>query len=219
MSDAASSLAGRQRKALRELPEGYQVSHVFDFSKGVWFWVVNVVGIPVAFLVGWLFLQLAAFLRSEDAGQLLATSRQALSWLLALALVAVALVVHELIHGLAFWLFTRSRPRFGFKLYAAYAGAPDWYLPRSQHLVVGIAPFVVLTAIGLVLLPLVSSAHVHLVLLPAAFNAMGAVGDLAVALYEMTQPPGTLVNDTGMVITLYGAAKERRALPEIGMGE
>jgi hypothetical protein len=204
-SPATSSLPGQKAQALKELPEGYQVRRVFDFSRGAWFWILNLVGIPVALLVGWLFLQLAGALRSEHPAQLLATALRATSLPLALLLIVLVLVVHELIHGLAFWLFTRSRPKFGFKGYAAYAGAPDWYLWRNQHLATGLAPFAVITLIGLVLLPIIPSAHVHLVLWPIAFNAVGAVGDLAVAFYELLQPRNALVNDTGMVITLYAA--------------
>jgi hypothetical protein len=72
-----------------------------------------------------------------------------------LLLLAVQVILHELIHGFFFWFFTRSRPTFGFKGFYAYAAAPDWYLPRNQHLIVALAPLVLITGLGLVLLTFV----------------------------------------------------------------
>ena len=57
-----SSPPARPRE-LKELPKGYRAKRVFDFSKGPWFWFVNLAGIPLALLVGWLILLLAAALR------------------------------------------------------------------------------------------------------------------------------------------------------------
>ena len=61
------------------------------------------------------------------------------------------LVVHELIHGLFFWLFTGSAPRYGLGLSYAYAAAPDWYIPRRKYQVTGLAP-VVIIGLGCLLL-------------------------------------------------------------------
>ncbi len=55
-----------------------------------------------------------------------------------LGVLIVTLVLHELVHGLCFWSFTRDRPRFGWKLIYAYAAAPGWYLPRGRYLTVAL---------------------------------------------------------------------------------
>src|SRR6266699_209791 len=72
----------------------------------------------------------------------------------------VVLILHELTHGLFFWLFTKSRPAFGFKGWYAYAAAPGWYLPRAQFLVVVGAPLTLLSLLGEALLLLVPWAVV-----------------------------------------------------------
>ena len=76
---------------------------------------------------------------------------------LLLSLLVIVLVVarrwcYEAVHGLFFWLFTRSGPVFRLRLLYASAGAPEWYLPCRQHMVVGVAPLVVITVLGIIVL-------------------------------------------------------------------
>lgn len=121
-----------------------------------------------------------------------------------IALVAVGVIVlHEIVHGLFFWLFTGSRPVFALKIVYAYAGAPDWYLPCRQYMVVGVAPLVVITALGVLLLAVVPQGWLLPVLLFTALNAGGAVGDLGVAAWLLVQPAACLANDEGDRVTLY----------------
>jgi hypothetical protein len=120
-----------------------------------------------------------------------------------LVLTFLMIVVHELIHGLFFWLFTRERPTFGFKGAYAYAAAPDWYMPRNQYAIVGLAPLVLMTLAGLVLLPVIPVWAIPALLFVVVTNAAGAVGDIAVVGWLLLQPRATLVNDIGDAVTLY----------------
>ena len=68
----------------------------------------------------------------------------------------VMIVLHEGLHGLFFWLFTREKPKFAFKGFYAYAAMPDWYLPKKEYLITALAPLVGITllgVLGLALLP------------------------------------------------------------------
>ncbi len=119
-------------------------------------------------------------------------------------LYTVMVVVHEALHGVGFWLFTRERPRFGLHLpSAAYAAAPDWLLTRHQHLIVGLAPLTVITLGGSILLaylpPLLAAAALFIVVI----NATGSVGDLLMVAWLLRQPRDVLVQDTGSAITTY----------------
>jgi hypothetical protein len=42
----------------------------------------------------------------------------------ALGLTVIVLIIHEIIHGLFFWIFSRGRPVFALRPLYAYAGAP-----------------------------------------------------------------------------------------------
>lgn len=190
----------------KQLPPYYQTAGVLDLSRNRSALIGLTIGAMAAFfLFGWLALTLLATLRPDlgsvsfqvGAGNLL-------PFLLGfIALIALTVVVHEAIHGLFFWLFIRERPHFAFKGLYAYAAAPDWYLPRRQHLIVTVAPLVVITVIGLLGMWVASAAVVIPLVLVVVLNAAGAVGDLVAAAWLLAQPATTLVRDSGDAITLY----------------
>lgn len=130
--------------------------------------------------------------------------------LLALIVLAMMVVLHEGLHGLMFWHFTGDRPTFGFKGLYAYAAAPSWYLPRNQHLVVALAPLLVITLGGLLLVALLPEAAVLPIIAIVALNAGGAIGDILVALWLLRIDAAALIQDTGDAITVFHA--EDRAL-------
>ncbi len=193
----------------KQLPPHYEVAGTLDLSRNRWALIGLTIGSMAAFfLFGWLALALLSALR-PDLGSLgfQVGAGNLLSFLLGfVALLAMTVIAHEAIHGLFFWLFTRERPRFGFKGLYAYAAAPDWYLPRQQHLIVTLAPLVVITVIGLLWVWIAPVAVVIPLLLVVVLNAAGAVGDLVAAVWLLAQPATTLVRDSGDAITLYRPA-------------
>jgi len=144
----------------RELPPRYELHGTLDISKSRLMAAgMNMAAAGSFFLFGWMALQFLRMTRSDAGSIVVGLSGRmgivdAAGVTLAVAVLVIlqiiAVVLHEAAHGAFFWYFTRERPVFGLKLpYAAYAAAPDWYLPRSQHLVVGLAPFVLITLAGL----------------------------------------------------------------------
>jgi predicted metal-dependent HD superfamily phosphohydrolase len=117
------------------------------------------------------------------------------------------LILHELLHGLFFWIYTRERPQFGFRLVYAYASAPEWYIPRNQFIVTGLAPFVGLTLAGLIALPLVPDGLVAELLALMSFNAAASVGDLIMVGWLLSEPATAMVRDVGTQITTYTLAE------------
>jgi hypothetical protein len=120
-----------------------------------------------------------------------------------LALTVLAMALHELAHGVFFWLFTGERPKFGLTIWYAYAGAPEWYLPRGQYLIVGLAPLVLITLGGLLLVLSGPFDGILAALFVIVINAAGAVGDMAVTAWVLLRSPRVLVNDTGDTFSLY----------------
>lgn len=194
-------------RPVTELPPGYEASGTVDLSKNKWLAVAaNAGALVLFFLFGWLFVAAAFAIRPgwtapdlqiNGLGQLLAFVA------ILFGLMAVQVVLHELAHGLFFQFFTGARPRYGFKGLYAYAAAPDWYLPRNQHLVVGLAPLVLITAAGFILLLFIPGPLVPALLFMMVTNAAGAVGDMIVVVWLLFQPASALVRDTGDAITVY----------------
>ena len=92
---------------------------------------------------------------------------------------------------------------FGVRIFYAYAAAPEWYIPRGQYAIVGLAPLVVITIVGLALLLVTPSPAVWAVVFVVALNAAGSIGDLLAVAWLLAQRSATLACDKGDAITLY----------------
>lgn len=192
-------------KPTRQLGAGYMTTAELNVQDRRVALALNLAGLGGLFLFGWFFSLAVAAIRPEIS--------PGLGWLFSDAnlLILIAgfigvLILHELIHGLFFWLFTGVRPQFGFKVYYAYAAAPDWFLPRNQFLVVGLGPIVLISLAGLGLMTVVSDQLLPELLLLLILNAAGSVGDLAVVGWLLGQPATTYINDTGPRMTFYKPA-------------
>jgi len=188
-------------QATQQLPEKYVKVSTLSFANNLVLAIVMQVAAAIFFFIlGWLFLPLILTLMAQADSNLITLATGII-----LANIFM-LILHEGIHGFFFWFYTRARPRFGLTLAYACAGAPEWYLPRLQYLVVGLAPLAIITIVGLALMPIVSPFVALLSLSVVIFNAAGCVGDLLSIVYLLLKTPHVLVNDTGDVITFYELA-------------
>lgn len=123
------------------------------------------------------------------------TGGQVLLWLL-INVVSYLLVlpVHELLHGITFLLWG-SRPYFGAKLpLALYCSARDQIFSRNYYLVIGLAPFVVITLFGILFTLFAPDLAVYM-LFATVGNVAGAAGDLWVVRRLLKQPASVFVED------------------------
>jgi hypothetical protein len=186
---------------VRTLPASYKPHATLDLSHDIRALIaLNILGVLIFLGFGWMLLWLIPLLRPEPSLAFNVTWVDMVIMLVALFLIVV---LHELVHGLFFWLFTRERPLFGFKGAYAYAAAPDWYIPRNHYLVVGLAPLVLLSLLGIALIPLVPAAALLPMLVVLSAHAGGASGDLFVVGWCLLQPASLLVRDVGDAMTLY----------------
>jgi hypothetical protein len=209
-------------RATTTLPTNYPQQTTLDLSKSRKAGLGAIVsGIVLLIAVGWLVVQLTDLFRpaalqglrfrdiqtiTPDGGTSITIPFQ----LIVDFIVAFVLVMplHEVVHGFFFWLFAGRRPAFGIKGIFVYAAAPsDVYFPRNQYLIVGIAPLVLLTLVGLLLMVVVPVAVVPILILSIAFNAAGAAGDLIMAVCLLSYSPDTLMQDRGTSVTVYGPEK------------
>lgn len=197
----------------RIVPHGYAPagSVVLDGNRRLKRWL-NVASVPLLLLAGYSLFTLAAALRPELAthSRSFHDPFEALLFLgsivVALLLVpAVVLVVHEGVHGVFFWLFTRDRPRFGYKGWYLYASAPGWYLSRNRFLIVGLSPLISMTAAAIGLTMVLPPVAAAVVLVGAAFNVAGSVGDLYMCARLLAVPSSGVVEDRPDGITWHVA--------------
>ena len=135
-----------------------------------------------------------------------------LSWGLVLLVIGanilaylVVLALHEGVHWLVFALLG-GRPLFGAKLpFALYCTAPDQLFTRNAYLAVGLAPLVVISLVGIVLIFLAPTLA-PFVQFALIGNFSGAAGDLWAARILLRQPPAALVEDTTSGFKVYALA-------------
>lgn len=198
--------------AVKYLPEQYHLQKTLDLSNSraaIW---MNLAAIPLLFLFGWLFTRLVTFIRPYNpSGSGFLNFFSAFSvWELGAFLLSIIflLILHELVHGLFFWLFTRARPKFALKSGYAFAANPEWYMPSFQYVMVGLSPFVIISTVSIFLTRYVAFSWVSYLLVIATFNAAGSLGDLIVVGWVIFQPKTILVKDEGDFFSIYGPVVE-----------
>jgi hypothetical protein len=139
---------------------------------------------------------------------------------LVVALTAGLLGLHELVHGLTVRALG-ARPTFG----AALLGkalpvlsctAPGHRFSRAGYTAVALAPLVVLSAAGALLVALAPFGGWLVV--PLGLHTGGAIGDLWVAALTALRPSGTLVEDTGSGVRFHAPAARARSRPAVRAG-
>jgi hypothetical protein len=201
-------------RAIQTLPEGSQLRIEVDLSKdmrtAIW---LQLAGVLLFVAFGWMFLQIAAWLRPAALRSTLGSAFEIaglgelllfLLWLVVASVVPITL--HELVHGLFFRILTGQPPKYGLGLGFAYAAAPDWYIAGRPYLLVASGPFLVLTLAGVLILSVVPAPAILWLLFAMTVNASGAVGDLWVVwrIWRLLQQPGPVwVRDNGAAIAAY----------------
>jgi hypothetical protein len=184
------------------LPEDYRLHSTLDLTSNPILLIgLNLVGLILLFVFWGLFQRVTLTLR-PGLQPVDLSFNQGLSWFIYLGSAILAIVAHEAVHGLFFWIF-RARPVFGFRGAYAYAAAPDWFLPRDAFLLIGLAPFLTLTTLGLAGLATLPDRALPATLVAITINAAGAVGDLAVVVWLTTFPREALIQDVGDIFSVY----------------
>jgi len=121
-----------------------------------------------------------------------------------LLLVVVAVIaVHEFVHGLLLWLFIREPPSISVGFPGVGIETPEWYLPRNTLLTVGLAPLILLTFLGLVLLLTVPRNLIGTISIAITTNIVASYQDLAVAIYTFLLPESAFINPAHKHAAIY----------------
>jgi len=100
-------------------------------------------------------------------------------WILLVAFLLIPTTfVHEILHYLFQWLFSRSKPSLGFKFPFPYSAlAPNTYITRNQGMFCALAPFIFITPILVLASLLMSPLVKELFWAWASLEAATCVGD------------------------------------------
>ena len=190
-------------QATKTLPDTFTLFHSLDLTNRNLIISMNVTGVLLLFIFGWLFWGVAALLSPQFFWLELHLFLQKMSIPVVLLIILPVVLLHELSHALFFWLFSQERPQIGFNLFYAYASAPDWYFTRRQFILIGLAPILLITLAGVIAMPLVNSLTTTRLILALSVNAAGAIGDFIVVLWVLGQPADILLRDEGTAVSAY----------------
>lgn len=115
-------------------------------------------------------------------------------------------VLHEIVHGIAYKIMTKRKLKFGITLTAAYCGVPDIYVYRKTALISLLSPFVVFTVIFLLAALLLENEWDKLyAMILLALHLGGCVGDLYDTFLYLFKfrDDSVLMRDTGPEQTFY----------------
>ena len=193
-------------KATQTLPDNYQPFARLNIEDKRTQLILNIAGLVLLAVFGVLFFLWMAAFHSADFAAGIQFNLQIGQFLAAILALIIVLVLHEGIHGLAYWLLAGVRPVFAFKGAYAYAAAPGWYVARGPYLAIGLAPLVLLSLAGMLALAVTPLSWLAVIYFAVVMNAAGAVGDLWVAVLLLRAPRGCLALDSGEEIQLFAPA-------------
>ena len=197
--------------ATRTLPEGYRESDALDFRTNRRQLLVSY-GLRLVGLLVFvpLFGALSAALHPELQRaplMLVDISLPGLGESFSILFVALDVVIvlwlHELVHGAAFRLAGARGVRIGVRGLVIYAAAPECYVRRNAMIANALAPVIVLSLLGLLLLATLPISALSWVFIPVVINAAAAGGDFQFLFWLRATPREALVLDRGDVIVSY----------------
>ncbi len=194
-------------QSIQELPENYKLSKRINLRENVRLAVwLNVAAFGMLIPTIWLLLLLIRFTHPDITafGGLIRLNGSTLIKLAGVVIsLGIVLILHEMVHGFFFWTATKTKPVFGLQLSYAYAAAPDWFIPANNYLWIGIAPFLLLDILGVLLLIFSPVGLILYIAAAIAMNTAGSIGDLWILYTLLRQPTRCLVNDRGDEVAFY----------------
>jgi hypothetical protein len=122
-----------------------------------------------------------------------------------LVVVVAMILMHENIHALVVWRCTNHWPSYGVTPLGIYVNTAEWYFPRSMMIAISIAPFLILTLLGFLLLVMLPAAFTRLSVWFILLNGVGSINDVAVTTWIFFQPDSALIQNDGREIRIYRA--------------
>ncbi len=187
----------------RELPSGYKQVLYINAKKAKLGIIFNLIAFLVCILVMTVSVLALSFGDKLSYDILRITDAQFNVALLVFLVSMIAyIVLHELVHGIAYKRLTGEKLTFGMSWSCAFCGVPNIFTYRRTAIIAVVAPFALFTLLLipiLVLLYFVSPLYYLIVAYVFGLHLGGCSGDLYV-LYLLGvkfKDPKTLMRDTG----------------------
>lgn len=119
------------------------------------------------------------------------------------AVVIFVLWLHELIHASVFFIHTGAAPSIGFRGSMIFASAKGHLNTRYGMMANALAPFVVISGLGLLLMWAVPVSLLAWIFIPTVANAAAAAGDFMAVVWLWRLPNHVQIEDHGDLLMAY----------------
>lgn len=189
----------KEKKFEKELPQGYEADFTVDAENKKTAVLMNVAALVITAI---LIVASYFLIKPTDFLENFRVSR----YFIVVGVLFVYIVLHELVHGIAYKLMTKQKLKFGITFSAAFCGVPDIYVYRKTALVSLLAPltvFSVLLILAAVLLKNEWDKLYALILFSIHFGSCaGDIYDTVLYLFKF-RDSSVLMRDTGPKQTFY----------------
>lgn len=117
--------------------------------------------------------------------------------------VVFVLWLHELVHATVFYLHTGAPPRMGMRGAMIFASAEGVFNTRNAMIINALAPFFVISLLGMLLMQLVPLSVLAWVFIPTVVNAAASGGDFMAVYWLLPLPAQSHIEDHGDILTAY----------------
>ena len=179
------------QKAYDLVPEGYKFSKEINLEKNMnHFVLVNLFSLLVLLPV----LPLLYFVdfKNFDISLLL----------IGFLAFFVIIMIHEWIHGIFFYHYSKKKVKYKFHGWAFSASTPNTFYVKHAYFVIGLAPAVIINGILLILFFIFKDLRLMFFFI-LALHFSGCAGDFYVTLLISKYPKDTIVEDTGVGMLIF----------------
>ena len=114
--------------------------------------------------------------------------------------VVFVLYLHELVHASVFFATHKHKPQIGIKGFVIFAAAPNQILTKVQLITNALAPFTVISVVGIGLMLVIPIQHIAWIFIPTLVNAAAAGGDFMTVFFVKKYPKTYRYNDIGDIL-------------------
>ncbi len=187
-----------------KLLENYKLAKVIDGKNTKIALIMNLVAIPI--MIALLVIGCFIYYNVHGDFKFIVDTSNIFAVIIYFVGFIIAIIIHELIHGLFFKIFTKQKLTFGISWSAAYCGVPNVYVKRKAMMITCMAPCLILSIVLLIPLFLITDIiYFVFVLLIFASHFAGCCGDIYVFILLLFKyrDNETLIQDTGLKQTFY----------------
>lgn len=184
----------------KDLPEGYKQAFHLDARQAKFGIIFNTIAILVFAIVAVIAFAVLHY-SSVELSSLIGAETM-IAYLVFMLMMILYIVLHELVHGIAYKSLTGEKLTFGMSWSCAFCGVPDIYTYRKTALVALTAPLIVFSVIFValtVVMYFISPVYYLVFAFLFGLHLGGCSGDVYVTILFMTKfkAKATLMRDTG----------------------